>query len=54
VRYTHGSDGERLAQYRDHDGDGERAHWAYLGTDWTDSPSQILVVRRVQFAEVPA
>ena len=53
VRYTHGG-GERLAQYLDHDGDGERPYWAYLGTDWTDSPSQIVVVRRVQFLEVPA
>jgi hypothetical protein len=55
VRYTHSrsNDGDGLAQYRDHDGDGAGAHWAYIGTDWTDSPSQIVVVRRVQLAEVP-
>lgn len=51
VRYTHATSGDQLAQYRDCDG--ERAHWAYLGTDWTDSPSQVAVVRRVQLAEVP-
>jgi hypothetical protein len=53
VRYTHGG-GVQLAQYRDHDGDGERAYWAYFGSDWTDSPSQVRVVRRVQIVEVPS
>jgi hypothetical protein len=53
VRYTH-DHRVQLAQYRDPDGDGERAYWAYFGSDWTDSPSQITVVRRVQLAEVPS
>ena len=53
VRYTH-DDRVQLAQYRDRDGDGERASWAYFGSDWTDSPSQITVVRHVQVAEVPS
>jgi hypothetical protein len=51
VRYTHGG-GVQLAQYRDPEGDGVRAYWAYFGSDWTDSPSEITVVRRVQLTEV--
>ena len=53
VRYTHGA-GVQLAQYRDPEGDGVRAYWAYFGSDWTDSPSQVVVVRRMQLAEVPS
>lgn len=50
VRYTHG-DGLQIAQYRDR---GDLPCWAYFGTNWTDSPSQVTVVRRVQLAEVTA
>ncbi|ONI83522.1 hypothetical protein ALI22I_34085 [Saccharothrix sp. ALI-22-I] len=34
-----------LAQYCDHDGDGD-AHWCYFGTDWTDRPEDVTVVNR--------
>jgi hypothetical protein len=35
-----------LAQYCDHDGDGELAHWCYFGTEWTDRPEDVEVVYR--------
>ncbi|MFI5840516.1 hypothetical protein ACIA8K_12490 [Catenuloplanes sp. NPDC051500] len=37
----------KLAQYIDRDGDGKSAYWAYFGTDWTDRPEDVEMVRRV-------
>ena len=53
VRYTHGGN-DQLAMYCDQDCNGQGAHWAFFGTAWTDSASQVTVVRRVQLAEVTA
>ncbi|MFG1602826.1 hypothetical protein [Actinoplanes sp. NPDC049265] len=52
VRYTHGTGSNRLGQYRDPGGDSHSAYWAYMGTDWTDSPSQIRIEHRVRIVEV--
>ncbi|MEV4642797.1 hypothetical protein AB0J80_36195 [Actinoplanes sp. NPDC049548] len=37
----------KLGQYRDHDGDGEDAYWAFFGTDITLRADEAEVIRKV-------